>query len=450
MRVTVTHEMHGIIRVQTTRGPLVANTRASAPTSPASHAPLRFVAAIGVAATVFGCKTRFEHSLSTLASDTAPAIASGLNLSDINTTLTRQPNIDSIDKFLASLPEEYRRHFVAMYRSESSPDNSFAQPRIIFFGAKPSLFMAFNGVQRTAKQEHIELLQFDEYKRRYIPALITLRAGQRAVVQENPAACARCHGYPARPLWDAYHVWPGAYGSGNYKNLDEAPTLEGSQFADFVAKAPKLPRYRHLVGIDRYYDKAATMRMTEEIADNASKFIVQRIKDTKNHEAYKYAIQAALLGCAHIDEYLPTAVRRKFPERIETFYQTTMGNIGNTFEQRLQARNSLARISNSDYRSKGINFAADEQHWKRVASLRYLLERDGNSIGSWFNGIAPESYTAGFSSTITVSLSYQHAALAGISQSASCDKLKAESLSALTRLANTGTNILATGMPRRR
>lgn len=402
-----------------------------------------FAAVVGSLA---NCKLRQDAPLSAIQSEPAPAISSGFNMRDLETTLRRHQNIDSVGKLLENLPEEYRRHYVLLYKSASQHESSFEQPRVILFGSKPTLFLAFNGSDKVANQQQIEALQYDETTRSYTTGLVTIRSGQKPQLQTNPSGCAFCHGSSPRPLWDAYPVWSGAYASGNYKNLDEAPAFEAKQFNNFLSSATSHDRYKHLVDLPRYYNNMATMELTKTIADTTSQDIVRRIKATEHHADYKYAIQAALLGCGHVDEYLPGPLRRMFPSRIETYLQSTPRTIGTTFEDRLRWRNFNAQISPDHYLSKSINFAADDQHWNRIAALRYLLERDGRSISNWFPSLLPGSYTAGFSSTITVSLSYQHARAADINQNTSCADLKVQSLKALGKLADRGANALKTGI----
>ena len=87
------------------------------------------------------------------------------------------------------------------------------------------------GVQRRPVPGRLSLARDDGIRRRsgHIPGCAEIAVfatndeGRRIPVfsELNPPACRDCHGDDPRPIWDAYPVWPGAYGE-----VDDAATVQ--------------------------------------------------------------------------------------------------------------------------------------------------------------------------------------------------------------------------------
>lgn len=127
-------------------------------------------------------------------------------------------NIQSVDAFLAALPEEMRQGMIFVADSRSLQESTVSAPRVLLkspnsdvilsFGTDPSLrgwdaieMTVWNG--ETAKLEMAEL-RFPEDTRDE-----RLRSGGRATVERNPQKCVVCHGEDRNWVFDPYRVWGG-------------------------------------------------------------------------------------------------------------------------------------------------------------------------------------------------------------------------------------------------
>src|SRR5262249_19298254 len=145
---------------------------------------------------------------------------------------------------------DLRSHYVLMFRSRSLHGSSFAHPRAILFDPEARFVVSFNGDAGQAGFTALETMEFDDsdksFKFREItfpsfapyfapraealgaskgkpgagaqgaakgePSEARSANGGVNISHPNPPRCLRCHGEPARPVWDTHPEWPGAYG----------------------------------------------------------------------------------------------------------------------------------------------------------------------------------------------------------------------------------------------
>jgi hypothetical protein len=136
-----------------------------------------------------------------------------------------------------------------MFRSRSLQSASYESPRAILYGSDARFIVTFNGAGSLSGSDRVETMEFDEktetFHFREIAFPPAGEGGEVSISGDNPYRCSECHGSPARPIWDAYPTWPGAYGEHEH----EAPgPVEREGLAAFLKVQAASPRYRNLVG----------------------------------------------------------------------------------------------------------------------------------------------------------------------------------------------------------
>src|SRR5262249_55541636 len=110
--------------------------------------------------------------------------------------------------------------------------------------------LTFIGDESQDGADLLETMSFGDSTAKFELHAHLLPAAERRVWRPSPSAanCARCHGADARPIYDAYPLWPGYYGS----VLDTFPpdrlgNKEAEDFAAFAATTAKTGVYKDLL-----------------------------------------------------------------------------------------------------------------------------------------------------------------------------------------------------------
>jgi len=185
----------------------------------------------------------------------SPGQAAGFNFASLQSLLAQQ-DIGSVEELIAALPPAQRNRYALVFDSRSLQGASLENPRVILYGPDARFIVTFNGSPAQRGFRVVETMEFDaatkEFRLREL--LFPERAGgvDKVVVSEaDPQRCARCHGAPARPVWDTFPLWPGAYGERYRNNLS---ARERAGLSAFLAQQPTHPRYRQLLGANRFAD----------------------------------------------------------------------------------------------------------------------------------------------------------------------------------------------------
>lgn len=133
---------------------------------------------------------------------------------------------------------DYLKFHTLMYSSRSLQAGSFVEPRALVFGPEAKFMFTFNGNPSQRGGSSIETAEFDSVAMKYNFREILFKkehgkignykeidleknevafeTASLIVTHPNPAKCMRCH-LQTRPtplpLFDAYFIWPGAFGS---------------------------------------------------------------------------------------------------------------------------------------------------------------------------------------------------------------------------------------------
>jgi hypothetical protein len=257
--------------------------------------------------------------------------------------LLQHEHIETIEQLLPVLPEAQRSHYTLMFESRSLQGASIDNPRVILFGPDGRFILTFNGSPDQPGFSSVETMEFDAYTQAFRLRELQFaepgRGGTPIVVSEpNPTRCTRCHGSPARPVWDTMPLWPGAYGERYRASLSPE---ERAGLSAFLAKQPTHPRYRYLLDAQRlsdpgafrasapsvYSGRAAEPPNAELAADLArlqSQAIARRLATQPLFPVYQYALLGAVdSGCGPLADFYPAALWRGERRAFERFATET-------------------------------------------------------------------------------------------------------------------------------
>ena len=135
--------------------------------------------------------------------------------------------------YVAGLPDFVLRNLVLLHDSASAQSASLTSsnraPRAIVWDTQGRFFAGFNGAPENPGFDQLETLQYDE-----AASPPRFRYGGYDFDRGTSLAeksCLGCHGARARPIWDEYPRWPGAYGS----REDLFAADEAAPYQDFRA-----------------------------------------------------------------------------------------------------------------------------------------------------------------------------------------------------------------------
>lgn len=120
--------------------------------------------------------------------------------------------IDNVEGLLDAMPPSMTRNYTLMEESGTGRPASVDQPRIILFGSDARFLVALGSHEDDPQREVADLAELEETGHWKLRSLDFRESPPK--LSKDDAACAACHGQPARPLWGSYLQWPGAYGDG--------------------------------------------------------------------------------------------------------------------------------------------------------------------------------------------------------------------------------------------
>jgi hypothetical protein len=316
-------------------------------------------------------------------------------------------NVGSIEDLLPLLPADLRSRYVLMFRSRSLHGSSFAHPRAILFDPEARLVISFNGGAGQAGFSDLETMEFDDADKSFKFRQITFPAeappGAQAPVRvskPNPEVCLKCHGEPARPIWDTHPTWPGAYGERYGAALSAA---ERSGLQEFLREQPTHPRYRYLLEVDRFanletFRPSARTRYEgdERLPPNAElgaalgrlnfEAIVHLLESRPEFDAAQYLLLAALgSDCGRLDAFLPDAQRAGTEDALARFVAASA--------RANAAQAQLKRLRVVDADRSGSSGYGQVDSTESLDRFRFVVEtRLGLSTSQWTTALEKGSY----------------------------------------------------------
>jgi hypothetical protein len=176
-----------------------------------------------------------------------PPLVGAPTAGNLSTYLTTNPTVDTPAEFMAALPEEYRKGWILMTRSESLQTGTAKFPRVLLPSANAqyvfTVGLAAHASYPGSHPSAIEFMEYDTTEKNFrfheivlapIPAMGRVSQFPARVrgVSVDEARCTRCHstrnilnpnpahdgttGYPVglvkwknKPNWDTYDSWGG-------------------------------------------------------------------------------------------------------------------------------------------------------------------------------------------------------------------------------------------------
>ena len=195
----------------------------------------------------------FRHYFRTLSSDAGDCktpLATPVTFDAVKSRVL-ECGIKTVEDTLAILPESYRSSFTLMRKSKSAQEASGDNPRVIMYGSDAKLIMTFNGDSTQKGFDEIEAIQFNDQTKRFDFHQIGFSANHQtaANIDADIQSCTTCHRTPARPNWEAYDIWEGAYGQ--VEDQIKIGSAEDIAFQSFIKNSRNKGRYQYLVGSPR-------------------------------------------------------------------------------------------------------------------------------------------------------------------------------------------------------
>ena len=332
-----------------------------------------------------------------------PGQAAAFNFASLQSLLSHQ-DIGSVEELIAALPPAQRNHYALVFESRSLQGASPENPRAILFGPDARFIVTFNGSPAQRGFRVVETMEFDDESQefRLRELLFPERAAgvDKVVVSEvNPRRCARCHGAPARPVWDTFPLWPGAYGERYRAKLS---ARERAGLSAFLALQATHARYSGLLGVKRFADPQ-TFRSSAlsqyagipaeppnaELAIYLSRLQAQSIARQLVRQPAFDLYQYALLGladnaCGRLADFYPDALWRTQRPGFERFSRDT--SVTNARQAQLKA----ARAATAG----GAAVAADSTTSDNaLVQLRFVAESAlGVSTQDWTLALEKGTY----------------------------------------------------------
>ena len=325
---------------------------------------------------------------------TIGAAAAGFDFQALQ-SLVQGQNLGSIEQLLAALPAQQRRNYALMFASRSLQGATFLNPRVILFGPDARFIITFNGDPGQRGFRVLETMEFDDSRSEFrLRELIFPEqpggAAQVRVSEVNPPRCARCHGTPARPVWDTFPLWPGAYGERYRASLS---ARERTELAAFLVRQPTHARYRFLLDAGYLADpdtfrasasrayagqqrEPPNARLAIALARLQSRAIVAQLLRQPAFATYQYALLGLADGdCGPLGDFYPDALWRE--QRADFSRFTAQAAEVNVQQGRLKR----ARAMTSNSASLGV---AGDIGDNLLLRLRFVAETGlGMPTGEW-------------------------------------------------------------------
>lgn len=331
-----------------------------------------------------------------------------LTLEELVETARKQGTLDAT---LAELPAGYRGLTALLYRSRglAASFTDFQTPRFIAFGCEPrngskqtnEVILTFSGVPNAEGKEILEVMEFDRERAEFRFHELEFGPGKTVQLRKDPPKCLSCHGQPARPLWDTWPLWPGAYGSvadqalkGSREDLElekfirqELPRKPYSRFSDLLGRRYEFAQATPAQSIEEnlstwWGGSGVNHSLDQSFAAMMTQKIHRDILSSPDYERYRYVLNATLYQGCYRSEGFPESF---IPEELrKTFSRSYASLLKDTREA--QEAYHRAKLK----RQEGMNLALparsneQEQTTRRIAAFRYLFENRGlKTVASW-------------------------------------------------------------------
>ena len=405
----------------------------------------------------------------------------GVDFETLRHTIETQ-RLRSVEQVLTTLSPTLRYRYLLVFSSRSLQEASYEAPRVILFDNDARTIITFNGDPAQRGFNALEVMNFDEASGRFEFREITFPSAADASVgvtfsAPNPPRCQSCHGGMPRPIWDSGPLWPGVYGERYGMKLSgrERAGLEA-----FLARQGSDPRYRLLLGVERWSDPEtfrvsshAQYASTAQEPPNAQfgtllsvlvgRSLARELEQRPALQAYRYALLGLAEGrCGALADFLPKESWSQMRPAWRTFTHDVARAQTAQTQSRIRRLVDPMRFDGSSRESAapevmGLGFLAQQvsdmgpSMWttalepgsydlppSAVGSLRDALLRSAESNDS---ELTESSALAAGSDSDRYCAYLQRRSRAGLSNATETEKGRAEAL--LRRDGNNGTEMAA-------
>lgn len=273
-------------------------------------------------------------------------------------------NIKNIANVIEKLPKSMKKTTVLFNRSQSLQGphtEDYVYPRAIlnslgfdkaYNNLKPGLALSFNGHYKQANYQGLEIMSVDpskSYKDMFEYIDIQFPSDEESKTfswqeiqgkirfsEKNPAACQKCHGNPARPIFEQYPNWAGALGKRHTALLDEN---EKNGFLNFINRHKNDQNSRYYwLNLENFSADPFGSRMfgpgiiqSEKISfahgeqnlnfnatlvDYNGIRVAKMMKESSIYSDFKYAIWGALSECNNLDRFFPSSMFNQLKDNV--------------------------------------------------------------------------------------------------------------------------------------
>jgi hypothetical protein len=353
-----------------------------------------------------------QRTIASSATECSALIEPPLTFANLKNRIERC-GINNVEGVLAVLPESFRSSFTLMRKSKSAQEASSDHPRAILFGTDARLILTFNGDPAQKGFDELEAIEFDDEAKRFDFHQISFNSilHSKPIFDLDIHSCTTCHRSPARPNWEAYDVWEGAYGQ--VEDQIKIGSKEDGDFQHFLKNFRTEGRYKYLIGPEGLRAPSIAVVAGDVPSSKATAFsvatlpnfrltfllnllnyrrIANEIKKTPNFETFKYAYYGALFGCGPIEDFIPAEISSKFSQKYNVVLQDTLQKIVAQYSVRLKKDGPFDSFGIFNQEQAPQNFEATSSSRFIIAKLRYLTEGRNISMADWSLSPNPDAY----------------------------------------------------------
>lgn len=156
---------------------------------------------------------------------------------EVRSMVDSASDYNTVDDFLAALPESLRSNFILMGESRSFQTGTKENPRVILSSPASDVRLSFNNDHHGRGGNSLEMSVWNPTEQRFDYMEVEYPEGKPPKVRKNPPSCTMCHGNPAKPNWDNYNYWSGMMPFN--KDTIAKGTKESQWVLDFYKKVEK-------------------------------------------------------------------------------------------------------------------------------------------------------------------------------------------------------------------
>ncbi len=353
-------------------------------------------------------------------------------LEEIDSTLK---SCHTVEAFLKELPDEFKKNFIFMTKTESIQPAGPDSPRVILQNDTSKTLFAYSTLKDEKgiyRDDSIEMIQFDEKQNRFRFHRIDFE-NRKGKLSRNDERCLVCHGQNPRPNWDTYDSWANALPFNKdrfYQNSEEERAIHrifARRKVDprlNVLQLPKGVEEKEGKIIVTYTDDEVTREIKApdgvEVKQGGSFFlfphpkselpksegqgtrlfdgvtgwnvkrVVQEVLNAPTFQKIQYAVLATVLDCKNIqggfqNYFKPEEIRRR-----EAFFRGTIDTVETDTLTRMNSllpikaniqRNNLRRLIQLSQSEQGLTRLPKEleaeitrQLLRRNASVEFFTE----------------------------------------------------------------------------